>query len=241
MFLTNSLPTVSCPGGSLRAASVFRAMADHGCGILVFLIHSYFSLHFQPPQCRWFVFCCWKTPSCEYSYGVSITRNHFAVVFWVRKEMVKGCLHISICFPLSLSCHTSFHGILSQMGAIISLPVYAMLWILSQLLLGYGIFKTSLRQTCGPGGTSRQSACNPGLLLVLFHVWDFCGWGEVIPSFSREAAALGYPTQVSSPMAARRKEESFSGVTASADSKCCGLVRHMGLQSWRLFFGRGTG
>ena len=171
---------------------------------------------------------------------MSTTRNHLAVVICVRKEVVKHCLHISICFPLSLSCHASFHGILSQMGAIITLPVYTMLWIPSQIPLGYSLFKTFGRPV-GQMGTSRHSAHNLGLFLVLFHVWDLHGWREVIPSSSREAAALGHPIQVSSPTAARRKEESFSGVTASADSECCGLVRQVGLLSQRLFFSRGTG
>lgn len=240
LFLSNLLTAVSCLGSSLRAASVFWAMSDHDCAILFFLIYPCFKLYFQTPQCRWFVFCCWRTPSCEYSYGMSAPRNHLAVVIWARKEVVKGCLHISIFFPLSLSCHASFHGILSQMGTIIPLPVYTMLWIPSQILLGYSLFKTFGRPV-GQTGTSMHSTRNLGLFLVFFHAWDFHGWRGVIPSSSRGAAALGYPIQVSSPVAAQRKEEPFSGVTASANSEWCLLVRHMGLRSQRLFFSRGTG
>lgn len=152
---------------------------------------------------------------------------------------MKGCLCISSCFPLSLSCHASFHGILSQMGAIITLPVYTMLWDPSQILLGYSLFKTFGRPV-GQMGTSRHSARNLGLLLVLLHARDFHRWREVIPSSSREAAALGYPIQVQSPAAAWRKEESFFGVTASADSECCGLVRHVGLQCVQAFLQQGN-
>jgi len=44
-------------------------------------------------------------------------------------------------------------------------------------------------------------------------------------SSTREAAVLGYPTQVSSPRAAWRKEEHFSATAASVDFQGCRLVR----------------
>lgn len=75
---------------------------------------------------------------------MNIPRNHLAVAFWQRKEVVRGSLHINICFLLSHSCHVSFQGILSQMGVIITLPAY----IPSQILLD---FKISLWQACGMG------------------------------------------------------------------------------------------
>lgn len=46
------------------------------------------------------------------------------------------------------------------------------------------------------------------------------------PSSSSREAVLGYAAHVSSPGAAWRREEPFSGITASVDSECCGVRRH---------------